>query len=94
MLEPTEGELARPPIYNNAQEEDMAERPGEGRDDSLAGVEAGVNASSTSDETLAPCHTRHGNGDVEQVGDEKITIVGFESGNGEDPKEWASGKKW
>lgn len=74
----------------------MGELAGEAQEDQLA--RAISPSRSESDATLTAVtsarHQRHTNGDVEQTGDEKIVIVGFEPGAGEDPKEWGKGKKW
>lgn len=92
MIEPVEAEMARPAVFTPKQEAELQNRDAEGD-----GAGAGAASSSASSTTLnhGPVHPQGGavQGDIES-GNEKYTLVEFEPGTGEDPKEWGKGKKW
>ncbi|KAJ9098900.1 hypothetical protein QFC19_006239 [Naganishia cerealis] len=84
MPEPIEAEFAQPPIFSSEQEKHLQHIPrGDLADD------PDLNASPT---TTAAASVHNTIGDVENG--EKVTIVEFTPGTGENPKEWSKGKKW
>lgn len=80
--EPIEAEIARPSVYTDKQEHQLANRD----------LEPELSSSSTptlhdgSPSSEAPF-------DVEQGSKEKV-LVSFEPGAREDPREWSKAKKW
>jgi hypothetical protein len=85
MPEPIEAEFAQPPIFTSEQEKHLQHLPrGDLADD------PDLHPSATT--TAAPSVHDHTTGDIENA--EKVTIVDFEPGAGENPKEWGKGKKW
>jgi hypothetical protein len=102
MIEPVEAELARPPIFNERQEavlrdEDVEldraiSRLNANSHTNANGSAASPSASETPSQTatltegaLTPAQLENG---------EKRTIVTFEPGTRENPREWTKGRKW
>lgn len=90
MPEPIEAEFASPPIFSPEQEKHIQHAPlGDLHDD----VDVSHDASPTT--TAAPSvHQNTAAHDIEGEAGEKFTLVEFEPGTGENPKEWGKGKKW
>jgi hypothetical protein len=88
MPEPIEAEFARPPIFNADQEKHLQHEP---RGDLADDPDAAYSPSPTT--TASPSVHNHGTGAELEAG-EKFSIVTFEAGSGENPKEWTRGKKW
>lgn len=88
MALPIEAEFANPPILTPEIEEHILHAPnGDLADD----PDVQVILSPTT--TIAPSiHAR--TRDVEAEAGEKFTLVEFEKGSGENPKEWSRAHKW
>jgi hypothetical protein len=90
MPEPIEAEFANPPIFTDEQEKHIQHAPiGDLHDDPHATADPSPTT------TAAPSvhqHTAAHDGELE-VG-EKFTLVEFEPGTGENPREWSKAKKW
>lgn len=86
MSVPFVAELASPPIFTPAEEYHLQHAPvGDLHDDS--------DLLQSPSPTTTAAHSTHGpTEDLEAR--EKFTLVEFEPGSGENPKEWSNGKKW
>lgn len=85
MSVPIAAELASPPIFTPEAEHHLQHAPnGDLHDD----PDLSLNPSPT--QTAA--HSIHSVRDLEAS--EKFTIVDFDRGSGENPKEWSKAKKW
>lgn len=98
MIEPVEAELARPPIFNERQEAILRDEDVE-LDRAISRLNAnadGATASPSTSET--PSQTATLNVAVftpaQLENGEKRTIVTFEPGTRENPREWTKGRKW
>ena len=90
MPEPIEAEFANPPIFTPAQEEHIQHAPiGDLHDDIHAGA-----AHSPTTTAVPSVHGPSTFGEAGLEAAEKLIIVEFTPGSGEDPKSWSRGKKW
>jgi hypothetical protein len=98
MIEPVEAELARPPIFNDRQEAVLRDEDVE-LDRAISRLNANTNGSTASpsaSETPSQTATLNEGGltPAQLESGEKKTIVTFEPGTRENPREWSKRRKW
>lgn len=78
MIEPIEAEMARPPIFNERQEQIL-------QDEEIEREGAIVPSDQSDNHTLTDQIAEKAKGRI---------VVDFEPGSREDPRSWGKGRKW